>query len=311
MSNYARSPRIDLLAQLRQNLRNGLLMRPINRAMLATAALLPRADWHARLPVALDAVTAALPDGQEITMGNPGRCNVAQELHWHNGHLGTVQDQNALRAALLLSRDAACFLDVGSYSGLFALAAARINPDLKAFAYEIVGENFLLIQENILRNDLADRVIPQLVAVGPETGEMRTPFAIGFSALTSSVALDWSFENGIRVPVRRLDDLFPLLEGNVVMKIDVEGFEMEVLDGARTFLKRHKPDIVCEVLRRAKRVPEMTELLGGLGYRWLHITENGFEPKIEVTADKYRRDWLLTTKTDAQLTHAGLAVIAS
>lgn len=325
MSQYAPSPPNAFVAQLRQRLRDGLLLRPINRIILAIAARLPKAAWFARLPVALDSVTAKLPDNTTIIMGNPGRCHVAQELHWHDGCLGSAQDRQALKVALRLSHNAKCFVDVGAYSGLFALAAARVNPDITAYAYEIVGENYLLLQENILRNDLADRVIPRLVAIGPQTGEMRTPFAIGFSALTSSVALDWDFETGLRIPVRRLDDLFPSpggpspdalslagpsLDGPVVMKIDVEGFEMEVFDGAEGFLTTHKPDIVCEVLRRARRVPEMMQLLTALGYRWLHITEHGLQPKAQILADKHRRDWLFTTKTDAELAKAGLTLAA-
>lgn len=258
--------------------------------------------------MSVDAVSAKLPNGAQISMGNPARCHVAQELYWHEGQLASVQDQHALRAALLLARTAALFLDVGSYSGLFAIGAARVNPELQAYAYEIVGENYMLIHENVLRNDVADRVHPQLCALGAATGEMRTPFELGYGVLASSVALDWEFETGLRIPVRRLDDLFPGSAGSIAMKIDVEGFEMEVFDGAQAFLEMHRPDMICEVLRRAKRVDEMEEMLRRLGYRWLHITESGFEPKPRIVADKLRRDWLFTTRSDTELIELGLVV---
>lgn len=297
--------------RIRQALRRVLLLLPVNRIMLAVAHLLPKADWHARLPVAEPSVDATLPGGKTIVMANPARCQVAQELYWHNGGLASAQDRHALGAALQLSQGANAFLDIGSYSGLFALAVARLHPEITSYAYEIVGENYLLIQENVLRNDLTDRVIPQFIAVGAEEGEMLTPFAMGMGALASSVALDWKHDSGVRVPMRRLDDVLPDPVGPVAMKIDVEGFEMEVFDGAQRLLDKHKPDMICEVLRRAKRVDEMMEMLRAKGYRWLHITEQGFVPKDKIVADKVRRDWLLTTRTDDELTKFGLQVVTS
>ncbi|MCB2085769.1 MAG: FkbM family methyltransferase [Sphingomonadaceae bacterium] len=289
-------------------LRKALTLRPISKLAVGIARVLP-GSWQKRLPVNVPLSRLKLDGGQEVSLAQPHRCHVAQEIFWGSGQLDSAQDRNALDAAIAFSRNAGTFLDIGSYTGLFALAVARVNPNLHAYAYEIVGENYLLLWENVLHNDLGDRVHPCLVAVGGEDGEIRIPYAQSSGQLASSVDIGWSTDHGVRVPMKRLDDLHLDSPGPVALKIDVEGFEMEVFDGAKAFLEKHRPDMVCEVLRRAKRVPEMMELLGGLGYRWFHIREEGFARRDTIVADKFRRDWVLTCKSDEELTALGLELI--
>ena len=293
---------------MKATLRKALTLRPVSQVAVGLARSLP-GNWQKRLPVNVPLSHLKLENGQKVSLAQPHRCHVAQELYWGDGQLDSAQDRNALAAALAFSRGAATFLDIGSYTGLFALAVARANPQIQSYAYEIVGENFLLLWENVLHNDLGDRVHPRLVAVGAEDGEIRLPYAQSSGQLASSVDIGWSTDHGVRVPVKRLDHLHFDSPGPIALKIDVEGFEMEVFDGAKRFLAQHRPDMVCEVLRRAKRVPEMMELLGGLGYRWLHIREDGFARRKTIVADKHRRDWVLTCKSDAELAALGLALI--
>jgi hypothetical protein len=49
-----------------------------------------------------------------------------------------------------------------------------------------------------------------------------------------------------------------------VIKIDVEGAELEVLEGASGLLERHAPVIICEVC--TERSTEVTALLRRFGY---------------------------------------------
>lgn len=293
---------------LKSTARRLLTARPISRVAVGTARALP-GNWQKRLPVNVPESRLVLDSGASVSLAQPHRCHVAQEVFWGAGQLDSGQDRNALEAALAFSRDAATFLDIGSYTGLFALAAARSNPGLQAYAYEIVGENFLLLWENTLRNDLGDRVHPRLVAIGGEDGEIRIPYNQSDGQLASSVDIGWSTDHGVRVPVKRLDDLHLDSPGPVAVKIDVEGFEMEVFDGAHEFLAHHKPDMVCEVLRRAKRVPEMMKLLESLGYRWFHIREDGFARRETIVADKHRRDWMFTCRSDEEIAALGLELI--
>ena len=293
----------------KSGLRSALVNPVIGSVALPIASALPGNNWKKRLPVAKPLSRLDLGGDGEVVLARPDRCHVAQELYWGGGKLDTGQDRLALQAALAFARQTSVFLDIGSYTGLFALAAARANPAIQAYAYEIVGENYLLLWENVLHNDLGARVQPCLVAVGGEDGEIRIPYAQSSGQLASSVDISWSTDHGVTVPMRRLDDLHLDHEGEISLKIDVEGFEMEVFDGAQQFLAKYKPDMVCEVLRRAKRVPEMMEMLKSHGYRWYHIREDGFARRDTIVADKFRRDWMFSCKSDQELAKMGLTVI--
>jgi FkbM family methyltransferase len=72
---------------------------------------------------------------------------------------------------------------------------------------------------------------------------------------------------GISVEVRTLDFLIEIGEIEVpnVLKIDVEGFELHVLKGARELLMSHKPIIFFEALSKV-RLREITSYLSQYGY---------------------------------------------
>jgi hypothetical protein len=76
-----------------------------------------------------------------------------------------------------------------------------------------------------------------------------------------------------RVPVRPLDDLCAEQDfAPTALKIDVEGFEHEVLRGARDVVSRHRPTIFLEahghVLRQRGHAPlDLFAPLRAAGYR--------------------------------------------
>lgn len=241
-------------------------------------------------------------------MGHADRCQVAQELFWNRGQLRAECDKLALDTALALARNANVFLDIGAYSGLFSLAAARVNPGLLAYAYEILPQNFLILYDNILLNNLVSRVVPRLCGLSNEAGFMKLPRAGSDGVLPSSVAIDWRFSEGVDIPIQTLDECHVDIDGPVTIKIDVEGFETEVLEGGRALLEHVRPDIVCEVLRKAKRISDMEELLTSLDYRFYHITNIGLVESKRVVPKKSERDWLFTTRDATELRDLGLLV---
>lgn len=74
-----------------------------------------------------------------------------------------------------------------------------------------------------------------------------------------------------RVPCFRLDSFLPA-ESVGMMKIDVEGFELAVLEGAAQTIARERPLLLVENDRRERSVA-LTAWLLGHGYRlWWHVT---------------------------------------
>jgi FkbM family methyltransferase len=163
-------------------------------------------------------------------------------------------------------------IDVGANVGLFTLVAARIGKPVLALEPE--PRNVGLLLQNLLRNDLADAVDVLPIAAGAGPGALPL-FGGGQGA---SLVQGWG---GIRSTYRRLvpvSSLDRVLAGRfdgqqLLVKVDVEGAELEVLDGAAATMTRSPRPmwIVENTLVRNHPTPnprfrEVFERFWSLGY---------------------------------------------
>jgi FkbM family methyltransferase len=135
-----------------------------------------------------------------------------------------------------LARRGGLLVDVGANYGYFSLLWAATNPGNKVVAFEASPRNHTALIRNVERNGLADRVAVESNALGRESALMR--FDIGPDEQTGWGGLSAQpFWNGIEVTVTTLDEAFPDEAEIAVLKIDVEGADTWVLEGARELLK--------------------------------------------------------------------------
>ena len=104
-----------------------------------------------------------------------------------------------------------------------------------------------------------------------------------------------------------------------LIKIDVEGGELEALRGAAGVLERHHPDLIVEVLAtndpdpdlrsfRTQRAEALWALASGLGYRLWQVPSHGpLEPLDRLVADAPAEDanYLFSTRGQADLAARG------
>ena len=128
-------------------------------------------------------------------------------------------------------------LDVGANKGVWTWWLAGLARQV--YAYEPNPKLF-----DILRRNVAANVVAEQLALADYTGmaELRVPrSAKGYSnqgASLSEIKVDGDFL-GVEVKAQRIDDLGITDIGFI--KIDVEGFEKDVIDGLRRFLERCRP----------------------------------------------------------------------
>jgi FkbM family methyltransferase len=275
-----------------------LATRPIN--MLARRAI-RSAGAKARLRLPLSFPHVEYQHGAvRVILAEPHVDMVARDIFWGRGQPQAPEDARLLRAVRLLCDGECTFLDIGSYDGIFALVAARSSEQVRAIAFEIVPENFLLIWRNIIGNDLALRVDARLLGIADEQGTMRMPARLGLSSLASSMSIGSSFESGVAVPLDTLDTVAAEIGGCLVMKIDVEGFEAAVFRGGTETLRRLRPDVICEFLPAAKETETIEALLKSLGYRFFQSLPEGFRENARIVPSSDGWNWLLTCRPDAE-----------
>src|SRR5437773_2073845 len=146
-------------------------------------------------------------------------------------------------------------LDIGANIGLVAVPLAARTRDRAAnrphvFAFEALPSNHEALAWNVKVNGLEDVVKTLPIALGSERKQVKIQIEGDDPARTGTAnILPTEFEfKQIDLEVYRLDDL--VANGSVpadvsLMKIDTDGYDLEILRGARGLLARQRP--VCEV----------------------------------------------------------------
>jgi FkbM family methyltransferase len=142
--------------------------------------------------------------------------------------------------------DVEVFFDVGANIGLYSVYAAVRHPRLRVVAFEPEYANLHLLRDNIVWNGLGGRIEPYALALSDRSGLSR----LHLQDLTPGAALHSESadarprtDSGHRVVwwegicVMRLDDFCAerALRPHAI-KIDVDGAERRVLEGARATL---------------------------------------------------------------------------
>ena len=76
------------------------------------------------------------------------------------------------------------------------------------------------------------------------------------------------------IPVERLDDHY--LKNISCMKIDVEGHELEVLEGRKNTINKYKPTIIIEVWNKPKSRNNIKNFMEKINYNMKHISGDDF-----------------------------------
>lgn len=157
-----------------------------------------------------------------------------------------------------------CF-DLGAHVGYFALVLARLaGPAGHVYAFEPDPRNFEALTANTANTA---HVTPVAAAVSDQPGEVV--FATFEMSSIGHIADSKTPGDAHRVPVTCTTlDRFVYEDGNpapAFIKIDVEGAETRVLEGAARLLREAQPAIVVEV-RGPGRWSEVKEIAGKAGY---------------------------------------------
>lgn len=147
---------------------------------------------------------------------------------------------------LVASRPCRHFLDVGAHIGYYTLLASSLGVE-RITALEPNPDAYDVLKANVERNGIPCRAVWAAAADGNGIGELCVnavnPGGSSLHLGPASARLVGLQDRVIVVPVRSVDSMG--LEPDVV-KIDAEGAEVEILDGAAETIRRCRPAILAE-----------------------------------------------------------------
>jgi FkbM family methyltransferase len=203
-----------------------------------------------KLPFVPNRVRFTVGPGQELPLWWSYICHVDRPDRSFTAYWG--DDGGELRFLWQFLEPGMVFFDVGAYHGIFsALAAVKLSSSGQVVAFEPSPRERRRFQLHVRMNRLR-RVLLEPYAVSARCGSMKFFTVEGGFASMNSLKLP-----EVPVPVHEItaevisvdEYLAPRKHlGMDIMKIDVEGGELEAFRGAQQTFRCLRPVIICEVL---------------------------------------------------------------
>lgn len=199
----------------------------------------------------------------------------------------------------ILRPDDICF-DVGANIGLYTLWMSRFNLSGAVHSFEPDENNHNSFQRNIQLNDLEDRVQINRLGIADRTGTLYLTKNIDVeNHLTTEKSPD-----AVEISIITLDDYCE--QNSIVtiryLKIDIEGFELTALSGAKDLLSRGAIDMIqleinSSLSNSGASEDELVSYLNSFGY---HLASyNVSEKKLEkINYERKRENYFAVRSID-------------
>lgn len=217
-------------------------------------------------------VDVNLPSGDVITLFCNNDDMTALAFLWIKGYEEEFYSLFVWSKLCKISKNIA---DVGGHVGLYSLAAAKANKAAQVTAFEPVSYIYSRLCVNLAANGAAGKVKANNVGVSDRHGFTSINVRFGPSTLSKGGSLEQSGRKDseeLWIQTVSLDQHFGESDLDL-MKVDVEGHEYYVLQGARNILRTQKPVILIEILPRDFGDGRTFEFLIYMGYKCYAVSE--------------------------------------
>lgn len=167
------------------------------------------------------------------------------------------------------------FFDIGANSGSYCVLASALGEGrIKSYAFEPQKKCVDDLKATASANGWEDTLKIHEIALSNKNGTEKIYFDENVSTGTSFVNKDG--ENYFEIATLTFDDY---CENNAVesvdfIKIDVEGFELEVLEGGENIITNSSPAIFIEILNNTPTKQKSINLLQKQGYKLYIFQKN-------------------------------------
>ena len=260
---------------------------------LLEMGVLPRAYYLRRMNRAI--ISVMTPDSAEVA-GHKMFLDPVDSLRLSkNG----VYEPFQTRISLDKLSDGDVALDIGSNIGYYTLLFAKqVGPEGKIYSFEAEPDNYQILKRNVMTNHYKN-VTCEMKAVSDVNGSVSLMKSLNSDGHHHIVSNDSDSEKLlIKIPSVSLDEYFEDIDRQIsVIKMDIEGAELNALKGMRRLLAENdKIVIIMEfnpsaLVRFGTKPRDVLEFLISMGFGLKNIVEN--EERLEEASI----DGLLSTYT--------------
>ena len=194
-----------------------------------------------------------------------------------------LKDQYCVREFL---KPESIILDCGANIGVFSLWAHYLSPKGKIYSFEPTKSTFEILKKNIKENNLEEFIYPFNLALGDKN--QKTSILISQHALGGgNIIVNSDFMNfsplkyELKQPVymTTIDDFVKenKLERVDFIKIDAEGYEKQIIKGAKETIKKFCPVIACSAYHLPEDKKEIPRLVLEIEPKYKYRLENRVE----------------------------------
>lgn len=165
---------------------------------------------------------------------------------------------------ILKFRKTHTFIDIGAHAGLYSIIIKTWFPSIKIISFEPDKQNRFQFFGNIFLNNLHNKI--QVYDIGLSNKKGLVPFGIRTEAFGKRGGKAINNNSTDKVQIDKLDNLLNYKKTDCLIKIDVEGHECEVIEGAKLFLKNNFCLIQVE-LWNEKSFNNFNNIIKNFGYQ--------------------------------------------
>ena len=197
---------------------------------------------------AIRAVEAALTPRRSAVRFDARTLRFVRSHWWHDAYQESFDQEILPYLSPIRSDHVSTICDVGAATGLFAVAAAVRYASARVHAFEPSLRQRIMLRRNVRMNSVAHRVQLNPVGLWKASGQLafRTHGALSSLHLVSELPPDLEF--GETVPVTTLDEWSrrTAVARIDLIKMDIEGAEIEALEGGIEILERDRPELLIQ-----------------------------------------------------------------
>ena len=135
-------------------------------------------------------------------------------------------------------------IDGGALNGDTALMFHHYFPKSQIFAYEPLSKNYEIMEKFLAIDNCNNKIIPVKKGLGEKEGTANIQF--NYTEIAQITTLDIEFKNSTPIGL---------------IKLDTEGFETKIINGAKNIIKRDKPVIVTAIYHTPQDFFELKDKL--------------------------------------------------